>query len=163
MGAIDTLLKASVIVAVAVVSTAAAYHYVIYLPQRDAALDAERRTEAARASKAQADQETRAAAGKLEAGFLKQQVSMRYDNCKAAAERNYSDGWEGNCARINQEQRSRYNDCISKQPKGDCDLLYKVTTKSENCALPKALADSLNHDLEASRDRCLREFQLGLH
>ena len=38
-GLIDTFVKASVIVAVAVASTAVAYHYLIYIPQRDAALD----------------------------------------------------------------------------------------------------------------------------
>jgi hypothetical protein len=165
MGVIDTLLKASVIVAVAVVSTAVAYHYVIYVPQRDAALDAERLSEAARTNKAQAEQENRVAAEKYQADQLKQLVSIRYENCNRAATANYSVNWDSNCARINQQERANYSDCISKQAstKESCDFLFKVTTKPENCALPKALGDSLNRDLELSKDRCLREFQLGMH
>ena len=176
MGAVDTLLKASVIVAVAIVSTAVAYHYVIYIPQRDAILDAERRAEAERIRKAKAEEQERAAmqlaekerreaAGKYEADQLKQQISARYERCNLSASVNYNTNWNSNCARVNELQRSQYNDCLSSKllTKEQCDTYHKITTKAENCALPRAIADSLNSDLARDKDRCLKEFQLGFH
>lgn len=153
MGVIDTLLKASVIVAVAAVSTAVAYHYVIYVPQRDAAADAERR-----------DQENRATAEKLEAEQRKIRISVRYEACNRSAASSYSYNWNTSCARISQLERTRYNECISNKgnTKDVCDLITKPTTKPEDCALPSALADGINNELTQAKDRCLREFQLGL-
>jgi len=181
MGVIDTLLKASVIVVVAAVSTAVAYHYVIYIPQRDAALDDERRAETARATKSQAERELQAAMEKAEAEKRKTnekaeaeerklRVSARYEACNRNATANYSLNWNSNCARINQLERTsystRYSNCMSLSLPGTtketCEASSKPTTKPEDCALPSALADSLNKDLAQAKDRCLREFQLGL-
>ncbi len=176
MGAIDTLLKATIIVAVAVVSTAVAYHYVIYIPERDAALDAGRRTEAERIRKTQAEQQERAAAQqaeqerrtaaeKYEADQLKQQISVRYERCNLNAEVNYNADWNSTCARVNELQRKNYDDCLSKKfmTKEICDGSYKITTKPEGCTLPRTIADGLNTDLARAKDRCLKEFQLGFH
>jgi hypothetical protein len=176
MRAIDALLKASIIVAVAIAATAVAYHYVFYLPARDATLDAERRAEAARISRAQieqqergaaqqAEQERRATAEKYEAEQLKQQISARYERCNLNAVTNYSANWDSACARISQLELSNYNECLSTGvlTKAQCDTSHKKTTKPENCSLPRVVADGFNSDLSQAKDRCLKEFQLGLH
>ena len=64
MRALDTVLKVTMAAAVVTASAGVAYYYATYLPQRDAALDAQRALDAEYASRLQAEQEMRAELGK---------------------------------------------------------------------------------------------------
>ena len=173
VAAIDNVLKASLIVAIALAATAVTYHYVIYIPHRDAMLDAERRAEVERVNNVEAERQIRAIRQqqeqiykseleKIEADKAKHEAAMRYERCKSGAEIIYSDAWSTSCTRISQAEIASYNDCISKNTSAPvCDMLQKRTTKPVNCSLPRQLAESYQHDLVVAQDRCLKEFQLG--
>jgi len=162
MRALDIVLKVTVAASIATASIGVAYYYAIYLPQRDAALDVQRALDAEYASRLQAEQDMRAAAEKLVAEKLKQQISVRYQSCLRLATASYASTWEGNCTRINKAARKSYDDCMSGLPKLACDTIYPVSNGSESCSLPTKLAETLNADLENEKNRCLKEFQLGM-
>ena len=170
MRALDIVLKVTMSAAVITASAGVTYYYAIYLPQRDAALDAQRALDAEYASRLQAEyanrllaeQEMRAAAEKMGVERLKQQISSRYQSCLRAATANYAATWEGNCTRINKAARKSYDDCVSGLPKLACEKLYPVSTTAETCSLPTKLAETLNTDLENEKNRCLKEYQLGM-
>jgi len=41
-------------------------------------------------------------------------------------------------------------------------VVLEAFTGSESCALPTKLAETLNTDLENEKNRCLKEYQLGM-
>ena len=162
MRALDIVLKVTMAASVVTASAGVAYYYAIYLPERDAALDAQRILDTEYASRLKAEQDMRAAAEKLAAEKLKQLISVRYQSCLRLATANYTASWEGNCTRIIKANRKNYDDCMSGLPKLACDTIYPVSTGSESCALPTKLAETLNTDLENEKNRCLKEYQLGM-
>src|SRR5882757_2319247 len=99
MRALDVVLKVTMAAAVVTASAGVGHYYAIYLPQRDADLDAQRALDAEYASRLQAEQEMRTAAEKLVAEKLKQQISVRYQSCLRLATASYATTWEGNCTR----------------------------------------------------------------
>ncbi len=167
MSAIDKFFKLSIVVAAVIVSGAVTYHYAVYIPQRDAALDAERRKETARAmevarsnSEAQA---RRAAAEKLDEEQRKLEINIRYESCTRLAQMNYSAGWDSNCKRIEDTRRKSHADCLKNAlTRPNCDNLYPAPVQQDSCALPTALAENLSRLMEQSKSRCLQELQLGL-
>ena len=162
MRALDIVLKVTVAASVITASAGVTYYYAVYLPQRDAALDAQRALDADYANRLKAEQEMRVAAEKLAAEKLKQQISARYQSCLRIATANYTATWEGNCTRITKANRKNYDDCMSGLPKLACDQFYPVSNGSESCSLPTKLAETLNADLENEKNRCLKEYQLGM-
>jgi hypothetical protein len=170
MGAFDTILKVSVVVGIALASSAVAYHYVVYIPERDAAAESARQAESARTLENERLRNEidarRAASEKLKEEQRKLDITTRYNSCIQLATINYSENWDGNCKRVDDLKRKNHEDCqrnnVNSQFKVNCDTIYPLTPKGESCALPNALADSLNKGLEQSKNRCLQEMQAGL-
>jgi hypothetical protein len=171
-GLLDTLVKVSLIVAVALAATSVSYYYVIYLPGRDAAIEARRASERA-AEIAEADRQQRLAeaerkrraAEKETIEFVhKAGVQARYERCIANSESLYSVRWDGTCERVEEMRRKNYAQCMSNPVMGKpfCENTYGESSPSKNCRLPTGLAKDLGADLEQSRNRCFQEFQAGL-
>jgi len=152
----------------------------VYLPRRDAQLDAERTLE-----KAQADAEKRAEQERAEAEkraerervlseqrALEQRQSaekaaaqIRYQTCLSRASDDYRAEWTAECKRIADKSLKDLADCIKTSPSAKelCNQLYnKPRDPSFSCTLPRVIGTDLNADLEKARDRCLQENRSGL-
>src|SRR6516165_1477457 len=136
-GKIDALLKLSIVAAVLLASSSVAYYHLIYLPERDARIDAakaaaeQRRSyEAAAAEQRRADEA--ALAERLRA-IDKTTARKLYELCVSEAEDDYNLNWTNNCA------------------------------SKTSCTLPAYIADGLNTNRNKARDRCLQEFKSGLY
>jgi len=144
---LDALLKLSVIVAVLFASVSVGYYYLVYLPQRNAQLDAQRIQE-----RPQAD----AAQQAFPSGeWNMARAEVQYRKCTDDAERNYDARWASSCKRVAEETIADRANCFYS--KEECDSFYKPRDPSPNCALPLMLANDLQFDVEMARDRCRQE------
>lgn len=151
---LDAIMKASIIVAVAIGSASIAYHYLIYVPNRDSIIDADRRA---------SDNEKRKQ--ELLRDLEKDARSKTYNTCLANADTNYRKNWNVNCKIISDRQKNEIDRCIkiataAQRSPNECQA--KETKPETDCTLPTALADGVNKDLNEAQDRCLREFQAGV-
>lgn len=140
------------------------YYYSVYLPNRDAELDGERRLEKARAEFARKSAEERALAER-EAAEQKQtrekaEIQARYEYCITRAERAYDTNWTSTCKSLADKARKDRASCTL--PPATCDSMYPVRDPTVACSLPQSLASSINTDLERSKNRCLQESNAGL-
>jgi hypothetical protein len=155
---IDTILKVAVIVAVTATSSALSYYYIIYLPRRDAQMEAVRQTEMRVAEEKARQEIERAAALERAARHQHEWANERYRLCLSTAERSYSLIWDAECERQSIRQNQQIASCISEQRFG-CQSLFDKKIPAQDCALPKELADQYNTRLKEERDHCMQEYR----
>jgi hypothetical protein len=155
---IDTILKVAVIVAVTATSSALSYYYIIYLPLRDAQMEAVRQTEMRVAEEKARQEIERAAALERAARYQQEWAKERYRLCVSIAEQSYSLNWDTECERQSTRQNQLIASCISEQRFG-CQSLFDKKIPAQDCALPKDLADQYNTRLKDDRDRCMQEYR----
>jgi hypothetical protein len=175
-GKIDALLKLSIVVAVLLASSSVAYYHLIYLPERDARIDAakaaaeqRRADETAAAEQRRSDEATaaeqrrsdEAAAAEQHRAVEKAGARMRYDRCLSDAQDNYHLNWVSNCNSKKQKEAQAYARCISASTNDTSWICHKPDASSD-CSLPSYIADSLGADLNKARDRCLQMYKSGL-
>jgi len=167
---LDTILKLSVIVAVLAASASVGHYYLVYLPQRDARLDFERRSERERAdaekreAQAQAEAEREQVQAERKASERRQsaekaEAKLSYDICLLAASKTHDDTWASYCQQLKDMDAKRYADCLKMTRKEVCDKGYEDRNLSSDCTLPRQIAETLNENLEKARDRCLQRWQ----
>jgi hypothetical protein len=173
-GKVDAFLKICLATAVLVASAGVAYYYVIYLPQRDAQLDRERKLEFARAEYARQAEQARLAAqqarleeekraAELAQAAAREASQQRYQTCIRVAENFYSASWAAQCKRIADKAAKDLKDCNSQGlNKDSCQNVYGGRDASPNCSLPRVVGTDLSDELEKSRKRCLDESRAGL-
>jgi hypothetical protein len=166
-GKIDALLKLSIVAAVLLASSSVAYYYAIYLPQRDARIEARTNAEKAAAEQRRLEDEQRRSEGAAAADqrriVEKAGAQMRYNQCLRGAQDEYDATWNANCNSKRQKLAENYAYCMSHlKDQSYCSDLYKSTTASSNCTLPAYIADGLSTDLNKARDRCLQAYKSGL-
>jgi hypothetical protein len=162
MGVLNTLLKASIVVSVAIATLGVGYYFAIYVPKKDAAQDAERSAEVLRLNRSRAEQEPGTEDERAAAAQKKLRISSRYEACVRDAELSYRYNATDKCRHIVEERRKMFDDCTRTLPQPTCEAIHGTFNQSDNCALPTNLAKSLDDELEKSKNRCLQEFQLGL-
>lgn len=163
MSLVDAIFKAAVIVALCIGSASISYYYLIYLPQRDAILDARRQLDLKQIEDAKAREERARVAKERQLEKDKFEISNRYDLCKLGAATNYSDEWDSNCARLSTAGKKSRADCLKMgTAQNVCESIHPTRPEKE-CSLPKDIAESLERRLEAARQRCFQEFQAGAH
>jgi hypothetical protein len=165
--------------AILLAALSAGYYFSVYLPARDARLDAERRLEKSKVnSAAQAEQirleaqrqaeQARISAEQQELERRRQEeklaVQRRYRICVDGAVSNYEAVWAAECKRLGEKSIKDHANCVSKgeTKKELCDLMYIRCDASGNCTLPRAIAADLESDLNGRRDLCLQEAKIGL-
>ncbi len=166
-GPVDAFLKISIATAVLFASASVGYYYVLYLPQRDAQVDQDRRIEAARADLAKQAELARQAAEKQEAeerqADQRQAVQARYRTCMSNASKNYEFAWADECKKASEQAKKSRADCFARgSSKDHCDILSPVRDASPDCQLSGGIGKGLNDQLERTRARCLQESQIGL-
>jgi hypothetical protein len=95
-GPIDAFLKVSVAMSLLGAAGSVSYYYSIYLPARDAKLDHDRISEAARLDYSKQVEQAQLAAEKRDAeekDTATREAEGRYRTCIAIAERNYTSSW----------------------------------------------------------------------
>jgi hypothetical protein len=167
-GKVDAFLKISAAASIMLASASVGYYYVVYLPQRDAQTDRERKLETARAEYSRQTEHARLAAEKRDAEekeiAAREAVQARYQGCIRSAESNYSASWATQCRRISDKSAKDYNDCVTKgqMSKELCVSMYSGRDASPSCSLPRALGTDISDELDKSRKRCLEESRAGL-
>jgi hypothetical protein len=156
-GAVDTLLKLSVVTAVLVASSSVGYYYVVYLPQRDLQIDAQHQLELQR------QEDNRRAAEQMREA---EQVGarFRYGQCRTRAYNEYEANWGSTCKALLNESIKQHTDCVRQgtMQKTLCDTVYKIREGGSDCKLPTKFAQQLETALEKARDRCLQESRIGI-
>jgi hypothetical protein len=163
-GAADTFLKVSVAASLLVAAGSIGYYYSIYLPNRDAHLDGERRLEKLRAEFARksADERARAEreAAEQKLALEKAETQARYESCIDREQRSYDLNWASTCKRLAEKARKDRASC--NLPPATCDSIHPARDPTAACALPQSLASTVNADLERGKNRCLQESKAGL-
>jgi hypothetical protein len=185
MKALNAVFKLSILAAVLLGSLSAAHYYLVYLPDRDARLDAERRQdEHDRQERAEAQRRAEQERAEAQRRFEQEQVlsqrraleqrqsaekaamQTRYKECISRAEHTYTATWASNCKDIgekaNLEVFRRRANCGTVSTKAECESWHPLQDTSPNCLLPRVIATDLSAALEKMRDRCMQESKSGL-
>jgi hypothetical protein len=167
-GQLDAYFKLSIVAAVLLASSSVAYYYAIYLPDRDARIDAANAAAEQRRADEKATAEQRRIDEKASAEDRRsedqQNAQWRYDRCLGAALNGYNSDWAGNCGSRHQEAAQQRAHCIA-DPRNDkerCAEHYPVPDGSADCALPRTLATDLETRLNKARELCLQQSKAGL-
>jgi D-alanyl-D-alanine carboxypeptidase len=168
-GKIDAILKLSVVVSVLLASSSVGYYYLVHLPHRDAQFEPERVLERLRAAaKKRAEQEQllfeqqaserRAAEQQALEERQALEKANRYEACLSRATDNYNASRLAACNRPREKIIKDRDNCIKLGfSEKVCAMAHVVREASPNCTLPRAVALSLDADVEKARDRCLKE------
>jgi hypothetical protein len=167
-GKLDAFLKLSIIASVLLASSSVAYYYAVYLPDRDARIDAATAAAEQRRAEEKTAAEQRRAEEKAAAEERRSEeqtdAQMRYNRCLGKAEDVYNSAWASNCSSRGKEAQQKHDRCIA-DPRNDkelCDQHYQLLDASANCALPRTLASDLEASLNKERERCLQASKAGL-
>jgi hypothetical protein len=168
---IDAILKVSVVASVLLASSSVGYHYLVYLPHRDA--EAERALERSLAAeKKHVEQgqslfrrqasEQRAAEQKTTEERQALEKANRYQACLSRATDKYNASRLTTCNRPREKIIKDRDDCIKLGfSEKVCAMAHVVPEASPNCTLPRAVALSLDAEVEKERDRCREEESTG--
>jgi hypothetical protein len=172
-GKIDAILKLSVVVSVLLASSSVGYYYLVHLPHRDAQFEPERALERLRAAeKKRAEQEqllfeqqaSERRAAEQQALEERQvlEKANRYEACLSRATDNYNASRLAACNRPREKMIKDRDNCIQLGfSEKVCAMAHVVREASPNCTLPRAVALSLDADVEKARDRCREEDKDG--
>lgn len=167
-GKIDAFLKISIAASVILAASSVGYYYVVYLPKRDAQLDADKNLDRARAEYARLAEQARVAAEKQSAeqkqAADRVAVQNRYQICVRTAENIYTTSWASQCKSIAAKSIKQHADCVAQGTlqRSSCDTIYSIADATPTCDLPRIMGKDLDDDLEKARSRCLQESQSGL-
>jgi hypothetical protein len=160
---IGAILKASVVASVLLASSSVGY-YLVYLPHRDAeperVLERLRAAEKKHAEQVQSLFEQRASeqpAAEQRATEKRQALEKanRYHACLSRATDKYNASRLATCNRPREKIIKDRDDCIKLGfSEKVCAMAHVVPEASPNCTLPRALALSLDAEVEKERDRC---------
>jgi hypothetical protein len=168
-GKIDAALKLSVIVSLLIAASGAAYYYALYLPDRDARLDRERASATLLAYGEMRVAQERSAAERQRSAQQraaeKASAGIRYRSCLDNARTHHEASWAAACKRLADQAAQARNDCLTKEnlSQAYCNASYRALDGSTNCTLPVEVAADIDGDLNAARNRCLREREAALH
>jgi hypothetical protein len=131
-GKSDVFLKVTTGLAFLIAAASVGYYFVVYLPDRDARLDAELRMEKARTELARKAEEERLRsekeAAELKATTDRETIKANYDQCLRLARANYDYNWGLNCKQVSDRNRKSRTDCqssaSSKEVAASCDRIF---------------------------------------
>jgi hypothetical protein len=148
-------LRLAVAAAAILIGLSVAYHYVIYIPQRDTAekLDAQTKavTEAAQAQVKQAA---------LAKASLDRRANYRV--CMSNAQMNYSVRWNGLCRKRSEQADKNRLQCIQGGSTEETCETYYPQMPVNDCLLPHETSDSFDAGLKEDQKQCLDEARAGI-
>jgi len=171
---IDAILKLSIVASVLLASSSVGYHYLVYVPQRDAQFEPQRVLERFRAAtEKRAEQELllfeqkvseqRAAEQKAVKKRQALEKANRYEACLSRATDSYNASRLAACNRPREKIIKDQDDCVKLGfSRNICAMAHVVPEASQNCTLTRTVTLSLDSDVEKARNRCLEEDRAGL-
>jgi hypothetical protein len=150
------ILRLSFAAAALLIGGSVAYHYAIYIPEKDEEVKAEAAAKVAADERHEEEQ-----AKQTEKTALEKRAGYRI--CVSNAVADYHARWESSCKAISQEAANNRSNCLARgyYDANTCTSMYPATA-AENCRLPGALANSYDSDLRDEKQRCLAEVNNGL-
>lgn len=149
------ILRISLAAAALLIGGSVAYHYAIYIPEKDqeAKLDAAAKEAA---EERRVEEQSEAAAKSAEA------KRTAYKVCVSSAQMSYDSRWNANCKSIAQEADENRSNCLAR----GFDASYCVTSypvvPAHDCRLPSSNANAYDQELKDEKARCLAEAGSGL-
>jgi len=145
----------SIAAAALLVGGSVAYHYAIYIPEKD------QEAKADLAAKAVADErleETKAEAAQKTADAKR----TAYKVCVSSAQMSYESRWNSNCKSLAEDANENRNNCLLRGLDANyCSSTYPAIP-AQDCRLPSANANSYDQELRDEKARCLAEASNGL-
>jgi hypothetical protein len=160
---IDAILKLSIVVSVLFASSSVGYHYLVYVPQRDAQFEPQRVLERFRAAtEKRAEQELllfeqkvseqRAVEQKAVENRQALEKAYRYETCLSHATDNYNASRLAACDRPRQKITKDKDDCVKLGfSRNVCAMAHVVPEASPNCALPRTVTLAMDADVQKAR------------
>ncbi len=148
-------LRFALAAAAILIGLSVAYHYVIYIPEKDQA------QKIAMESKSLVETEK---LQKKEAADSKAALERRtnYRICLSSAQANYDSRWAASCKTRSQAAEKSLSDCISKGfDEAYCRTSYPPFPAND-CSLPNSLSDDYDASLQEDKKRCLDEPRSGV-
>jgi hypothetical protein len=170
---IDAILKLSVVISVLLASSSVGYYYLVHLPHRHAQFEPEQvldRLRAAAKNRAEQEQllfeqqasERRAAEQQTLEERQALEKTNRYEACLSRATDNYNASRLAACNRPREKIIKDRENCIQLGfSEKVCAMAHVVRDASPDCTLPRAVALSLDADVQKARDRCREEDKDG--
>lgn len=149
IGGAGDILKLAAAAALLLVALAVAYHFLVYIPKRDA-------DRVAAAATAQS-------ASRASAQAAVQHRRDAYQSCVQLATNNYVVDWNLNCERLSKQNVASRTSCYALQymTAQQCENTYPVVSVAE-CSLPHSISSTLKRDLEDAKVRCTTEAEKDL-
>ena len=148
-------LRLALAAAALLVGLSIAYHYVIYIPEKDreAKLEAQTKaqTDAAQATDKQEEAEKNALARRT-----------NYRICLSAAQADYSSRWDASCKRRSEEADNSRAQCIAGGTNEDWCRSSYPSIPAADCSLPSSMSNEYDAMLKEDRKRCLDEANAGV-
>lgn len=148
-------LRLALAAAAILIGLSVAYHYVIYIPEKDQAL----KLEADSKSQTEAIQ---AAANKADADKAALNRRTNYRICVSNALADYRTRWDTTCKRKSDEADKNRAECVANGSlEATCERYYPPVPAA-NCALPSAQSDDYDASLKNDQKQCLDEANAGV-
>ena len=148
-------LRLALAAAVILIGLSVAYHYVIYVPEKD------RQLELAAESKAQAAT-LQAISSKAEEDKAAQNRRANYRVCVSNAFSDYHSRWNSTCKRLADAADHDRSACLQGGgSEGTCRSSYPARPAAD-CALPNQMSDTYGASLKDDQQQCLNEAKAGV-
>ncbi len=148
-------LRLALAAAAILIGLSVAYHYVIYIPDRDRArkleTDAKAQTEAIQAA---------AKKGDADKAALNRRANYRI--CVSNALADYHSRWGDTCRRRSEEADRNRAECIANGSLESTCQRYYPPIPASNCALPREQSDDYDASLKNDQKQCLDEANAGV-
>jgi hypothetical protein len=149
------ILRLSVAAAAILIGGSVAYHYAIYIPEKDQ--EAQQNAAAKEAAEERRDEAQNQAAAKSA-----EEKRTAYKLCVSDAQMNYESRWNSNCKSLADDAAENRSTCNSRGYDASyCAAMYPPVP-AEHCRLPSSNADSYDDQLKDEKARCLAEASNGL-
>ncbi len=162
---IDALLKLLACASLMCASGSVAWYHLVYLPDQDAVMQAERRRETLRTElEKRAEQQRIIVDQQATEERRTTEARKRYDACMSAASLSYDNLRASSCKRQADAAAKDRANCIAK---GDlsvegCNIVHVLRDPSPTCLLPRTMTADFDNQLEKAQKRCLEENKAGL-
>jgi hypothetical protein len=157
---INAVLNISLAVSLVLASSSVGYYYLTYLPRRDA--EPERVVERLRAAASQSLSELQDLEQRAEQKATEKRQALekgnRYQACLSRATDKYNASRLATCNRPREKIIKDRDDCVKLGfSEKVCAMAHVVPEASPNCTLPRAVALSLDGEVEKEHNRCRDE------
>lgn len=148
-------LRLAISAAAILIGLSVAYHYMIYIPEKD------RQQQLQLTAKAEAAS-LQATAREVAAEKAAKLRRANFDLCRSTAFANYNNRWNASCKRLADEVTKNRADCLANGgSEAWCNSTYPSRPTSD-CSLPSSMSDAYDTMLKDDQKLCLDQANAGV-